>query len=105
MSNMRLNEVQDRAIKLLRQLHPQHDVAWHTICVTCFEITQLEAAFEGKSVSLCCQPPSSLDSLDIEGLQPLTPGQMENVKEFMREMEEKVIPDLVKKRREVEWAE
>jgi hypothetical protein len=35
------------AIRLLHQLHPPHDIGWHSVCVTCAQIKALEKTVVG----------------------------------------------------------
>lgn len=88
---MNLGEAQEKAVKLLRSLHPKHDLGWHELCLTCCEIDRIEEAFEVDYEPML--------GGTVTGLQPLTPEQIKMVEEFQRKMEAEVIPELIAKRR------
>lgn len=38
----------EAAVKLLHVLHPKHDT-WHSICVTCYEIEEIERVLDKRT--------------------------------------------------------
>ena len=36
------------ATRLLRELHPKHDLAWHSVCIMCAQIEALESTLIDK---------------------------------------------------------
>jgi hypothetical protein len=42
-----LREAVTKAARLLHTLHPPHSIGWHSVCLTCLEIQQIEESLRG----------------------------------------------------------